>query len=212
MAAPEECVVAISSPFGVQAQLSASRVWCDWNSDGQVVAAFAFVEPDDATRQKLVQLMFGADESWMEQKYETDKPWRSFWYLLTTFWRVTKSSRPRLRQAPRLHGQWPAWYDGLPCQCLAVNASGALIRFPANIDGVRDGGEFRLEIQPARTLTVELTRILPASRGPFQAALRFDWPAFSIQRNFSEALYRVGSALPVQSQKRYLWKWIEELR
>ncbi len=209
---PDKCVVSISSPFGVQAQLRASRAWCDWNADGRVEAAFTFVEPDDVTHQKVVQLMFSADEGWMHQEYEMDKPWRSFWYLLTTFWRVTKSRRARVRQAPRIHGHWPAWYDGLQCQCSAVSATGGLIRFPANISDPKDRAQFRIEIQPGRALTVDQARILPAGRGSYEVALQFDWPAFSIQRTFSEALYRVGSALKPESQKGYLWKRIEDLR
>jgi cellulose synthase (UDP-forming) len=211
-AVPDQCVVSISSPFGTQALLRASRVWSDWNADGRVKAAFKFVEPGGVTHQTLVQLMFSADDSWIDQKYETDKPWRSFWYLLTTLWRVTKLPRARVRQAPRIHGQWPAWFDGLQCQCSAVSATGGLIRFPANLNNVRGQGKFRMEIQPGRALTVDQARILPVGEGVCELALQFDWPAFSVQRSFSEALYRAGSALQPQSPKGYWWKWIEELR
>jgi hypothetical protein len=69
-----------------------------------------------------------------------------------------------------------------------------------------------MEIQPGRALTVDQARILPVGEGFCELALQFEWPAFSVQRSFSEALYRAGSALQPQSPKGYWWKWIEELR
>jgi cellulose synthase (UDP-forming) len=90
--APLQAWLRISSDFGVQARVFARLVWSERNASGETEAAYAFQEVDDVTRRDLIQLMFSGERSWVEQQYPRDSVLRSFWYLLTTFWRVT---RPR---------------------------------------------------------------------------------------------------------------------
>jgi endo-1,4-beta-D-glucanase Y len=90
--APPEAWLKISSDFGVQVRVRARLVWSEQNASGETEAAYVFQEVDDVTRRSLIQLMFSGEQSWMEQQYLHDNVFRSLWYLLTTFWRV---SRPR---------------------------------------------------------------------------------------------------------------------
>ena len=96
--APPEAWLRISSDFGVQARVLARLVWSEQSASGETVAGYAFQEVDDATRRSLIQLMFSGERSWMEQMYPRDNLFRSLWYLLTTFWRVTRPRQPKPHQ------------------------------------------------------------------------------------------------------------------
>lgn len=211
-AVPEECQILITSDDGVQAQVRASRMRCDWSTSGSVAAAFAFVDLDAVTHQQLVQLIFSGDQSWSRQSYAKDQPLRSFWYLLTTFWRVTKPRKPLSRQAPRLHGRWRAWYRGVMCKCLSVSGTGALIQFQAEVSGLKESGHFRLEIQPDRFLDVESANLSPVVGKPHRWALKFQWTEISAQKAFWEGLYQTGPIFRPKRQRAYLWRWTEDLR
>jgi len=86
---PDRVQISIRSDFGVQTLAKAVLVWSRTNKSGEVDAAFNFVGMDSETHRQLVQLMFSGDRSWIEQSYPKDRVWRSFWYLITTFWRVS---------------------------------------------------------------------------------------------------------------------------
>ncbi len=95
---PQECLVSISSNFGVHLSSRAARVRCDRNTSGHPEAAFVFVGLDSAAHEKVVQLMFSGNDSWAARSYSKDNVPRSLWYLLTTIWRVTE---PRMtRRSP----------------------------------------------------------------------------------------------------------------
>lgn len=84
--------VSIRSDFGPEVLAVAANVWSRPGKSGDVEAAFSFVQTDSKMRQELVQLMFSGDESWAEQSYPKDRVWRSFWNLVTTFWRISAPS------------------------------------------------------------------------------------------------------------------------
>ncbi len=100
--APPQALVRISSDFGVEAAADARLVWCDWNTHGQLEAAFEFQDLDAAMHQRLVQLIFSGERGWLEQAYPEDRVLQSAWYLLTTFWRVTRPRRAKSCVAPPL--------------------------------------------------------------------------------------------------------------
>jgi hypothetical protein len=56
--------------------------------------AFQFLGVDDAARRRLVLLLFGGDASWRGRAHPHDDPFRSFAYLVSTVWRVSRPRRP----------------------------------------------------------------------------------------------------------------------
>ena len=89
---PEHVQISVRNNLGVDVLLEASLVWSQTKDPRQISAAFSFDDVDSDARQKLVQLMFSGDESWVGQSYEKDRVWRSCWRLLTTFWRIGEES------------------------------------------------------------------------------------------------------------------------
>jgi cellulose synthase (UDP-forming) len=81
--------ISILSDFGVQAAAGAVVVWSRTLKSGEVRLGLNFVDIDPETHQRLVQLMFSGDQSWSEQSYPKDRVWRSMFYLITTFWRIS---------------------------------------------------------------------------------------------------------------------------
>jgi cellulose synthase (UDP-forming) len=89
---PDNVLVSIRSDWGEQTVVYAVPVWSHALKAGKVQVALRFVDLDSETHQQLVRLMFGGDRSWIEQSYPKDRVWRSFWYLITTFWRISEPS------------------------------------------------------------------------------------------------------------------------
>jgi cellulose synthase (UDP-forming) len=89
---PEKAKISVRSDFGVGTDANAVLVWSSTLKSGAVQVAFRFVDIDSETHRQLVQLMFSGDRSWIEQSYPKDRVWRSFWYLITTFWRISAPS------------------------------------------------------------------------------------------------------------------------
>jgi cellulose synthase (UDP-forming) len=86
---PQAAQISIRGDFGVDAHTNGDMVWCRPAKSEGVEAAFAFTGGNADTHQRLVQLMFSGDRSWAGQSYPNDRVWRSFWQLVTTFWRVS---------------------------------------------------------------------------------------------------------------------------
>jgi len=84
--------ISIRSDFGVETIVDAAPVWSRNLKSGEVQIALRFIDLDSHTHRQLVQLMFSGDRSWIEQGYPKDRVWRSFWYLITTFWRISEPS------------------------------------------------------------------------------------------------------------------------
>jgi hypothetical protein len=62
----------------------------------------AFTRLDGRQSRELVELVFTGDNSWTQQDYPRDRVLRSFWYLVTTLWRVGRHRRKAV--PPRLEG------------------------------------------------------------------------------------------------------------
>ncbi len=90
---PSECEIALSSDFGVEVSVRAARARWYWGASGKTEAAYSFVDVGASQQRKLILLMFSGANSWTTQDFPTDRPLRSFWQLVTSFWRV-ESPRP----------------------------------------------------------------------------------------------------------------------
>jgi cellulose synthase catalytic subunit (UDP-forming) len=86
---PRDLRISIRGDLEVQAAVNAAVVWSETLRSGETRLSLNFVDLDADTHRKLVQLMFSPDDSWIEQRYPKDRVWRSFWYLITTFWRIS---------------------------------------------------------------------------------------------------------------------------
>ena len=90
-----ECGLEIVEDAASALPLRAQPRWCAPVGAGEMEAAFQFVDVDENAHRRLVLLLFGRDESWRGQLYPRDDPFRSFAYLVSTPWRVTRPRRPR---------------------------------------------------------------------------------------------------------------------
>ncbi len=89
---PSVAQISIRSDFSLDAQMAGTLVWHGLTKSGEIEAAFVFDRTSPEVNQKLVQLMFSGDRSWVEQTYPKDRVWRSFWHLVTAFWRTSAPS------------------------------------------------------------------------------------------------------------------------
>ena len=179
---PHECRVSIEDESGRRCDAAVRRVRCDWNASGQVEAAFAFTAIDDATHRALVELIFSGDQSWSAENYPPDRLARSFWYLLTTVWRVMRPRVARTEQSPRLTGEWRAWYASLECRCLWLSGDGALVELPPGAPGPAEQGTLRVEIDSNRFVEARATSAGSNEDGGRRVVLRLQWPDFTEMR------------------------------
>jgi hypothetical protein len=141
-------------------ELDGRLVWCEWGRGGRAEAGFAFENVDAERHRALVELIFSDDASWMRSTYPRDDPFRSFGYLLTTLWRVTRPRWPLRRRAPRATGRWSCVVEGKPAICLALSARGGNFE----ILGRPTSATVRLELlpgpdQPAVPLQARVVRL-----------------------------------------------------
>jgi cellulose synthase (UDP-forming) len=169
-ALPGACDVQIRGERNVVA-LRARRIWNEWRGPGGVQAGLAFEAPSAERRRELVELLFSDDRAWLKSTYPRDDPIRSFGYLLTTAWRVTRPRRPSRRLAPRLAGRWSCVVGEQRGVCVSLSARGGLVELPA---AAEVGRVTRVEVEatgPARAVIVLQGRVV-RSDGPRVA---FTW-------------------------------------
>jgi hypothetical protein len=111
--------------------LRARRIWNEWRAPGEAQAGLAFEALDAEQHRKLVELIFSDDRAWQRSTYPRDDPFRSFGYLLTTIWRVTRPRRLSRRLAPRLAGRWSCVVGGQRGVCVSLSTRGGLLELPA---------------------------------------------------------------------------------
>ena len=140
--APETCELRIAGARVLA--VGARRIWCEWGGTG-AEAGLAFASVDAQRHRELVELIFSDDRSWLRSTYPRDDPFRSFGYLLTTLWRVTRPRRTARRGAPRVTGRWRCAVDGRPGVCVSLSAGGALVELVAPPPVA---AAVRLEIEP----------------------------------------------------------------
>jgi cellulose synthase (UDP-forming) len=170
---PRQCEILLSSDAGFAVRVKGQRVWYDWGRGGRAEAAFRFEGGTDSSHEALVHLIFSADESWASPGYPRDDPFRSFLYLLTTFWRVTETRRRRSRGAPRVRGRFRCALGGIPGECLSLSTAGARV---ALVEPPPPGGAslpLSLQIRPGEPLEVD-ARVV-SERGVGEWAVAFLW-------------------------------------
>jgi cellulose synthase (UDP-forming) len=144
VALPDTCEVRITGDRGVVAVVG-RRVWCERGASGRIEAGIAFDTYDAEKHRDLVELMFSDDRGWLKSTYPRDDPFRSFAYLLTTVWRVTRPRRPLRRMGPRFEGRWPATVNGQRAVCASLSPRGGLLELEAPM---ATAGPMSVEIMP----------------------------------------------------------------
>jgi cellulose synthase (UDP-forming) len=185
---PAECRIAIVAPAGPRCEVRATRVRCGWNESRQVEAAFVFQSVDAATHRALVELIFSDERAWSAEHYPPDRLARSFWYLLTTVWRVMRPRVAGTGHSPRLDGTWRTWYAGVECRCLWLTGHGALIELPIGTRPGADPSPVRVEIQPNRF--AEAPAAVAGAEGDSRIVLEFRWTDFAAMREWWTTIYR----------------------
>jgi cellulose synthase (UDP-forming) len=134
---PAACEIDVENDRG-SLTLPARRIWNEWRGRAGAHAGLAFDARDPETYRALVELIFSDDRAWLRRTYARDDPIRSFGYLLTTIWRVTRPRRPSRRLAPRLRGRWPCSVDGQRGVCVSLSTRGGLVELesPAGVGPV----------------------------------------------------------------------------
>ncbi len=143
-ALPDACEVRITGERGVLV-VGARRIWCEWGRTSRAEAGLAFEAVDPGKHRQLVELIFSDDRGWLRSTYPRDDPFRSFGYLLTTVWRVTRARRVARRLAPRVAGHWPCAVGGQRGVCVSLSARGGLFELSAR---PASDGLLRVEIEP----------------------------------------------------------------
>src|SRR5262249_48453717 len=88
----ENVPISIRGEFGGGTLLNPVPVWSRPLKSGGIQGGFSFSGIAPATHSQVGQFIVSGDRSWIEQGYPRDRVWRSFWYLITTFWRVSAPS------------------------------------------------------------------------------------------------------------------------
>jgi cellulose synthase (UDP-forming) len=144
VALPDTCEVRIGGDRGFVAVVG-RRVWCERGASGRIQAGIAFESYDVERHRDLVELMFSDDRGWLRSTYPRDDPFRSFGYLLTTVWRVTRPRRRRRRLGPRFEGRWQGTVNGQRALCVSVSSRGGLLELEGPL---ASAGPMRVEITP----------------------------------------------------------------
>ncbi len=184
-ALPDECDVVLSSEIGVVAA-RAQRRWCEERVSGVVEAGLEFQALDAQARQTLVRMIFTGEESWPMRSHPPDDPLRSFAYLITTLFRVSKPRRPSRRRAPRVSDRFRATVDGVEATCLATSPFGMLTELAAERP-VSTRPSVRLHLDAEASSFVVPARLV--SRKGTRIALEFEWEE-DVREAFAKALYR----------------------
>jgi cellulose synthase (UDP-forming) len=181
---PRECRLSIEDESGRRFEIGARRARCDWNASGQVEAAFVFTTVDDTTHRALVELIFSGDQSWSAEDYPPDRLARSFWYLLTTVWRVMRPRVARAEQSPRLPGEWRAWYAGHEGRCLWLSGDAALVELPTGAPGSAEPETLRVELESSHFVEARVTRAGSSREDARRVVLRLAWSDFAEMREW----------------------------
>lgn len=207
-AVPSDCEIAISSDFGVQVSVRAARVRWDWGSSGRPEAAYAFVGIDRVQQENLVLLMFSGEDSWTGQDYPADRPLRSLWQLVTSFWRVESPRRLSRRKSPRVQGSWKARYGSQECECTCLSTEGAVIRLPHGQDDPERKGILHLELAQDCQFDFEAMAARPVSLPSRLFALTFNPRSFYEMKALHEISLATGLAAPSSPARENGRFWI----
>jgi cellulose synthase (UDP-forming) len=206
---PAECRIALAATSGLRIEVAARRVRCGFDEAGRVEAAFAFESVDPATHRALVELIFSDPRAWSAEHYPADRLARSFWYLLTTVWRVMRPRVARTGQSPRLDGAWRAWYAGAPCRCLQLSGDEAVIERPVGAEPPAESGRLRVEIQPARF--VEAPAAVARADGDSRVVLELRWADYGAMREWWTSTHRGHGTARPSGRRGPARRWLADL-
>jgi cellulose synthase (UDP-forming) len=216
VALPEECALSFALQNSAEAddvlRLRVRLIRCDWGQQEKMVAAFAFADLDTEAHQALVRLIFSDDESWTRHRYPRDQVIRSFWHLASTFWRVTKPRQAHNRQAPRMQGDWQAWYQEMECRCRVLSGTGALIEVSGSGLDLTPQSVFRVKMHSGQLAQMLVAECRPDPISPRRLALKFQRPAFSEYAAFWETVYASPARVQARPEKGLLSRWTTGLR
>lgn len=189
---PEDCPITIASELGT-VQARARRRWCEADGSGGTVAGLELDGLEADAHQRLVEMIFTGERSWATPLHPRDDPFRSFAYLLTTFWRIVEPRRALRRQAPRVRRRWPCRVGCDDAVFLAASATGALLEMspPRPLDA---RAVVSLELG---TRVFELSGQVVGQRSENRSALAFLWPDPRAREAFARALYRAPAEAPL---------------
>jgi len=139
------CWLKIKDKDGNEVEVRGRPAWSDWTSGRRVEAAFEFEDLRATTQHKLIEMIFCADRSWSQSTYSEDRILESFWYLLTTFWRVTKPRASTTTSSPAITGTWAAEFGGVACRCNSISGTQARVEFRSK-HRPSHSGKFVIEI------------------------------------------------------------------
>lgn len=201
---PERCEMVISTSAGTTLRLQAERRWCDWGPAGGMEAAFHFVDVDAAAHRRLVELIFSPDESWLKRTYPVDDPFRSFTYLLSTFWRITAPRRARTRRAARVTGDWPCRVDGREVRCRSISPFGAEAEIGPSFETSSRTVSMEIALGPGKRFDV-LAHIVGRQDGR-RIGVEFSWPSEAARVEFAAAAYAGHARAKLPSARSVTWK------
>ena len=84
----------IESDFGETATIKAKLVWRDVTGNGKMICGFSFPELNKQTHQSVIALAFCDPKRWLDDRFPADRPWRSYWYILSTGIRTFRREIP----------------------------------------------------------------------------------------------------------------------
>jgi len=216
VALPEECDLTFDRQHFEGAdqalRLRVRLIRCDWGRQEKMFAAFTYASLESTSHQTLVRLIFSDDESWSRHRYPRDKVIDSFWHLVSTFWRVTKPRQAHNRRAPRVRGNWQAWYQGRECQCRVLSGAGALIEVAGPGLDSNSQGLFRFKTDSGSFANISVVECLPDPLSHQRFALKFERPAFSDYAAFWQAVYASPTRVQTRPVKGLLSRWSAGLR
>jgi cellulose synthase (UDP-forming) len=211
VALPEECILTFTLQNSAEAddvlRLRVRLVRCDWGQQEKMFAAFAFPDLDAASHQVLVRLIFSDDESWTRHRYPRDQVIHSFWHLASTFWRVTKPRQAHNRQAPRMRGDWQAWYQGVECRCHVLSGTGALIEVPGSGQDLTPQSVFGLKMESGSLPQVLVAECRRDPLSPRRFALKFQRPTFPVYAAFWQTVYASPARVQARPEKGLFSRW-----
>jgi|GEM_PF-153948 len=95
--------VKIDGKYGDSATLQGNIIWRECDHFGRMTLGVAFDQQDSEAHQGLIRLIFSDPDSWIERKILPDRPFRSYWYILTSIFRLGDERRISTRIAPRFN-------------------------------------------------------------------------------------------------------------
>lgn len=195
-AIPETMRLKIESDFGVSALIDAQVSWREMSEDGRMFFGVRFINVDEETENCLTGLIFSGPESWTERKIPPDRPFRSYWYILSSFWRAREERLITSRSAPRVLVSLPCKVitDGgreFNATTLDLSELGASVTMDASAWPVPEYVHLQLRWRDGAMVDVRAQTLRPdiLASGQLHVAMQFVQPSFEVQRMIASHIY-----------------------